>query len=83
MTNFSVINIPEICYFNSFIEELSNSFSSAGINVIFPNICQDSPHYMSDSYPVDLIKKNLEEVFENEIKKIFIFHWPEKLYRKL
>jgi len=75
-----LVNIPQVCEFNSYINKLSSIQRNAGIHVL------ESPAKYSDC-----ISNNKQKVFDtssieclfknhNDMLKIIHLHWPEKFY---
>ncbi|WP_186328353.1 glycosyltransferase family 4 protein [Paenibacillus sp. 32O-W] len=72
-----VIHIPEVCYYNTFIEIITQIQRNTNIDVLVPGILHDVPNAPEPFF------KNSIKYFSRDAKKIVHFHWPEKLYRRI
>jgi len=76
-----ILNIPQVCVFNSYISRLSNLQKEVGLFVV------DKPVYFRDSINTNLNSQFRSKLIDNLFDssqlgyKIIHLHWPEKFYK--
>ncbi len=70
----SVLNVPETCAFNSYVDLVSRAQRELGLEVLRPGLCDDAPDARpaAPDHPLLVDPQSLRH-------KVIHLHWPEKL----